>query len=122
MKSVPRAVAIFATVISIFALITALLGGGILLAMEGLVGVMTLGQAKGALASYPLGAGVFVVYACGTALGLAALRWPIPTGIAMLPLGAVAFLFGGPIAKVYGIVIFCAGLLLLATSRRRNAN
>jgi hypothetical protein len=122
MNRLPRAAAIFVAVISIFALITAALGGGILLAMKGLVGVMTLGQAKGALANYPLGAGVFVVYACGIALSLAALRWPVATGIAMLPLGAVAFLFGGPIAKVYGIVIFCAGLLLLATGRRGNAH
>ena len=122
MNSMRRAVAIFATVISLFAMITAALGGGIMLAMEGLVGVVTLGQSKGPLIDYPLGAGVFVIYACGTALGLAALRWPVATGIAMLPLGAVAFLLGGPIAKVYGLVIFCAGLLLLSTGRRRNAN
>jgi hypothetical protein len=122
MNRVRRAVAIFATVISLFAMITAALGGGIMLAMEGLVGVISLGQSKGALIDYPLGAGVFLIYACGTALGLAALRWPLATGIAMLPLGAVAFLFGGPIAQVYGILIFCAGLLLLGSSRRRNAN
>ena len=122
MKNARRGVAIFATVISLFAMITAALGGGIMLAMEGLVGVITFGQAKGTLIDYPLGAGVFIIYACGIALGLAALRWPVATGIAMLPLGAVAFLFGGPIAKVYGLVIFCAGLLLLVTDRRRSAN
>ena len=122
MKNARRAVAIFATVISLFAMITAALGGGIMLAMEGLVGVISLGQSKGALIDYPLGAGVFVVYACGTALGLASLRWPIAAGIAMLPLGSVAFLFGGPIAKVYGIVMFCARLLLLASSRHRNVS
>jgi hypothetical protein len=42
------------------------------------------------------------------------MRRPVAAGVAMLPLGACAFLFGGPVAMVYGVVIVCAGALLLA--------
>ena len=113
MKGIRRWVAIFATCISVTALFLVLVGGGMLLALESLLSVIALSPGAGVL-SYPLGAGVLVVYACGIALGIAAMRWPVAAGIAMLPLGACAFLFGGPVAMVYGVVIVCAGALLLA--------
>ncbi len=116
--------AICATVISVIALFLVALGGGTLLALESLLNVATMGRAGGTLLqAYPLGAGVLLVYAVGIALGIAALRWAMPAALAMLPLGACALVFGGPVAKVYGILmILCAIVLLVPMHLRRHVH
>ena len=118
MKTIHRVLAIFAAVISIIALITAVVGG---IMLASLLSIVTLGQITTAN-SYPLGAGVLVIYAGGLGLAAAIPRWPSAAGAAMLPLGAIAFLFGGPIAKVYGIAMIGTGALLVMTSVRRARN
>ncbi len=116
--------AICATVISVIALFFVGLGGGTVVVLESLLNVATMGRAGGTLLeAYPLGAGVLLVYAVGIALGIAALRWTMPAAVAMLPLGACALLFGGPVAKVYGILmILCAIVLLVPMHLRRHVH
>lgn len=117
MNRVRKAAAIAAVTVSAVAFLAALFGGGIVAALSGFFRLFGLGADMG-LSSYPLGAGVFVVYVLGIALGLACNRWPLPAGLAMLPLGACAYLFGGPVAKAFGVVIVCIGGLLLAVVLR----
>ena len=40
-------------------------------------------------------------------------RWPMWVGAALVPLGIVAFLYGGPISQVYGVLTLAAGVLLI---------
>ena len=124
MDKTRKVAAICATVISVIALSLVAVGGGALLALESLLNVATVGRASGTLLhAYPLGAGVLLVYAVGIALGIAALRWTMPAAAAMLPLGACALLFGGPVAKVYGILmILCAIVLLIPMQSRRHVH
>lgn len=114
MKSVRKALAIFVAIISVLALIAAAMGGVV---MESLAVLFTLGRRSGANL-YPLGAAVFAIYSVGFGLALAVPRRPLAAGIALLPLGAIAFLFGGPVAGIYGIAIACAGAATLATCLR----
>ena len=118
MNRTRAALAFLATLVSATAIILTTIGGSVLFALEGLLQILTLGQATGVLSDYPLGRGVLVLYACGIALGAIASRWPVSAAIAILPVGACAFLFGGPVAQVYGIVIACTGGLILATGPR----
>jgi hypothetical protein len=113
MNGVRKAAAIAAVAVSIVAFSSALLGGGLVVALSGVLRLLSLGADTG-LGSYPLGSWVFVVYVFGMALGVASMRWPLPAGLAMLPLGACAYFFGGPIAKVFGIVVVCIGVFLAA--------
>jgi hypothetical protein len=70
------------------------------------------------LDEYPLGVrGVLAVYAVGAALGWLALRQPKGSGIAMIVLAMVGFAFGGPVAKLFGLVLVVAALLCLLGAR-----
>lgn len=120
MSKKQRAVAIFCVVISIAAFVLVALGGGMLRALQELFGTIGLGSDQDVFSS-SLGMGVLAVYAAGTGLGFAALRWPLAMGIAMLPLGVCAFLFGGPVSKVYGILLFAAGAILIALCLRQRS-
>jgi len=121
MNSFRRAASITAVAVSIVAFSSALLGGGVMVALSVVLRLFGLGADMG-LSSYPLGAGVFVVYVCGMVLGVASMRWPLPAGLAMLPLGVGAYFFGGPIAKVFGIVVVCiGGFLAVAVLRGHKA-
>ena len=117
MKNIQKAAAIFATAISIAALLLATTAGGLMFALLGMLG--PAGSASEPLGS-ALGAGVLLLYACGAALGIAAFRWPVQAGIALLPLGVCAFALGGPIAKLYGVLIFLTGVVVLAKGRNRH--
>jgi hypothetical protein len=117
MSRIRITLAIFAIVASSAALILAGLGGGALLALRGLLPLEFIPDDK--ILHYPLGAGVFALYAFGIALGITASRRPITAGITMLPLGVCAFIFGGPVAQIYGVVIVGLGALLAATGWRQ---
>jgi hypothetical protein len=101
------------------AFVLALLGGSVLYATEGVLqALVPSGRTN---LGYPLGAGVFLVYALGLGAGLAAIRWPFPAALAMLPLAACAFFFGGPIAKVFAIIfVSCAGVLMVSARRSQH--
>lgn len=118
-KTVPNVPALLAVVISIAAFALALLGGGLMAALSTVFAIVGLGGDAGVI-NYPLGAGVFAVYALGLALGFAAMRWPARAGLAMFPLALCAFLFGGPVAKLFAVGIACAGTMLLVMTRHRN--
>ena len=116
MNRLGKAAAIFGAAVSASAFVLALVGGSILYSTEAVLRVIGL---RGDVAlGYPLGRGVFLIYVCGLAVALAGIRWPAPAGLALLPLGAIAFIFGGPIAKVFAVAIACVGALLVASSRR----
>jgi hypothetical protein len=119
MTSLGKAAAIFGAAISVSAFLLALAGGSILYSTEALLRVVGL---RGDMVSgYPLGRAVLLIYTCGLAAALAGIRWPAASGLALLPLGAIAFLFGGPVAKVFAVAIACAGMMLLISSRRTHA-
>lgn len=117
MKPLHKALAIFVAIISLLALIAAAMGGAI---VESLAVIFVLGRKTGA-GLFPLGAGVFVIYLVGFGLGLAVPQRPRAAAMAMLPLGVIALLFGGPVAEIYGVAIVCAGTAVLATFLRRKA-
>lgn len=112
-----RAAAIATVAVSMLAFLTAALGGGLAVAMTGVFKLFGLGNDAG-LTAYPLGTGVLALYVIGGAIGLSCVRRPLPAGVAMLPLAALAYFFGGPVARIYGIVTVCIGGLLIATSLR----
>ena len=116
MNGVGKAAAIFAVAISICGFALALVGGSVLLATEGFLRIIA--PTSDPTLGYPLGAGVFVIYVLGLCAGLAAMRWPFPAALAMLPLGACAFFFGGPVAKAFAIAIVCCAAILMASVRR----
>ena len=116
MNGIGKAAAIFAIAVSTCAFLLALFGGSVLYATEGVLRVL-VPNSRPAL-GYPLGASVFLVYALGLGAGLAALRWPFPAAFAMLPLAVCSFFFGGPIAKVFAIVILCCASILMVSARR----
>lgn len=119
MSSLGKAAAIFGAAISGSAFLLALAGGSILYSTEAFLSVVGL---RGDIAlGYPLGRGVLLVYTCGLAAALAGMRWAAPAGLAMLSLGAIAYVFGGPVAKVFAVAIACAGAMLLVSSRRSHA-
>ena len=71
------------------------------------------------LNAYPLGAiGAIAVYVLGMALGFFALRQPKLPSFGMLLVGIVAVSLGGPIAKVYGIILIAAGVLCMLGAQR----
>lgn len=117
MKALHRALAIFVAIIGVLALLAAAMGGAI---VESLAVIFTLGRNTG-VGLFPLGAGVFVIYLVGIGLGLAVPQRPRAAATAMLPLGVIALLFGGPVAKIYGVPIVCAGTAILATFLRGKA-
>jgi hypothetical protein len=99
MNGIEKAAAILAIAVSACAFLLALAGGSVLYATEGVLRVL-VPNSRPEL-GYPLGTGVFLVYAFGLGAGVAALRWPLTAAFAMLSLAACAFFFGGPIAKVF---------------------
>jgi hypothetical protein len=115
-SGIGKAAAIFAVAISICAFVLALVGGSVLYATQGVLqALVPSGRTD---LGYPLGAGVLLVYALGLGAGLAAMRWPFPAAFAMLPLAGCAFLFGGPIAKAFAVVIACCAGFLMVSARR----
>ena len=120
MEKILQLAAGFSITISIAAMLAAFIGGSVMQVLVGIFGFLAQGNVAPGL-GYPLGNGVFVVYLIGIALGVMAVRRPVLAGGAMLPLGACAFLFGGPVAKAYGIAFICTGFLLLGLGLRRSA-
>lgn len=120
MSRVCRWLAILSAVFSAAAFLLALWGGSLLLAMHGLLAAIGLlaGQQEGV--PYPLGVWIYPLYLIGFAVSLAALRHPRWAGIAMVPLGLCAALFGGPVALVYGSYLVVAGFALAALSASRD--
>ena len=124
MESQVRRYALLAsTAASLVIFMLAVLGGGVLAAFGDFLRAIGLGsgQGKGMLDAYPLGfAGALTVYAGGAAVSLAGWKWPVASGAAMLLLGVIAFLFGGPLSKFFAVLIFCCGAVVLTLSLRRN--
>jgi hypothetical protein len=111
-----RVVAIVTAIFSVTAFLLALWGGGALLAVQSLLATVGLASSQQDVLAYPLGNWVFLVYALGFAAALYALRRPRAMGVALIALGVCALLFGGPIARIWGVVAILSGLVLVAGS------
>ncbi|MGH8666843.1 MAG: hypothetical protein ACREUX_21475 [Burkholderiales bacterium] len=110
-----RGLAIFTIVISLAGFFLALWTGGLVVALHELFGSIGLASRSESAAPYPLGGWTLLIYVCGAVLGYLAQRHPLPIGLAMLPLGVIALLFGGPITRVYGTIVLLIGIALIAT-------
>jgi hypothetical protein len=114
-NTVVRGLSIFTIVISLAGFFLALWTGGLVVALYELFGSLGLASRSQAAAPYPLGGWTLLIYVVGALLGYFARRRPLPMGIAMLPLSAVALMFGGPITRAYGVAVLLIGAALIGT-------
>lgn len=115
-----RGLAIFTIVISLAGFFLALWTGGLVVALHELFGSIGLASRSESAAPYPLGGWTLLIYVLGAVLGYFARNHPLPVGLAMLPLAAIAMYFGGPITRAYGaILIALAAALIGAVFYRR---
>jgi hypothetical protein len=118
-----RMVGIVLLVLSIVGFFLALWTGGLVVALHELLGAIGLVSRSDDATPYPLGAWTLVIYVLGAVLGCFVHRCPVCVGSALVPLGIVGLMYGGPIARVYGMLILAAGVFLIGMVlyRRRNA-
>jgi hypothetical protein len=114
-SSVFRGLALFMIVVSLAGFFLALWTGGLVVALHELFGSIGLASRSAEASPYPLGGWTLLIYVCGAVLGYFARRHPLPSGLAMLPLGVIALLFGGPITRVYGTIVLLTGIALTGT-------
>jgi hypothetical protein len=110
-----RGLAIFTIVISLAGFFLALWTGGLVVALHELFGSIGLASRRAEASPYPLGGWTLLIYVLGAVLGYFARRHPLPAGLTMLPLSAIALLLGGPITRAYGVILLLTGAALIGT-------
>jgi hypothetical protein len=108
-----RVIGVVVLILSIVAFFLALWTGGLVAAVHELLRAIGLVSASSQATPYPLAAWVLLIYILGAVLGCFVHRRPMWVGGALVPLGIVALLYGGPISRVYGALILVAGVLLI---------
>ena len=117
-----RAASIFLIVVSLAGFFLALWTGGLVVALHELLSAIGLASRNLDASPYPLGAWTLVIYVAGAVLGFFARRHPLAVGVAVLPLAIVALLYGGPITRVYGVLLVLAGAALIGIALRLRAD
>lgn len=108
-----RSVGIVVLVLSLAGFFLALWTGGLVVALHELLGAIGLASRSEYASPYPLGAWTLLIYVLGAVLGCFARRRPLHVGIALVALGIVALLYGGPITRAYGILMVVAAAVLI---------
>jgi hypothetical protein len=77
-------------------------------ALSGVLGI----SMKGLIGEFPLGwPAVLLVYAAGAVVSFVALSRPRLASVGMIAVGLCGILFGGPVAKIYGVIMLVAAAL-----------
>ena len=109
-----RVVAVVTIRVSVVGFLLALWSGGLTIALQRLLGAIGLVSGGEEATSYPLGAWTLLIYVAGGTAGFFVRRHPLGSAAALVPLGVVALIYGGPITKAYGAILVVIGIALAA--------
>ena len=112
MKRIDRRGQILALAATVIAGAVAAAGGGMLYLVEAaLNGTLRIPMGS-MLGGYPVTwPAVLLIYAAGGVVGLLALSHPRAGSVAMGVVGLCGILLGGPVAKIYGVIMLIAAAL-----------